>query len=322
MTKKTWSLIIVSIIGFLLLICLIVASPFLNYALLWWGVMPSTGRIKLWVKVVDQNGTSVPRFSYVSITGVAPSIIPFLKPTYISAKLETDEKGLAYYDSKKSTSLVYFGTPIESQGYLQPKFGETIAISYSDLYGKKFEGRRKGTETAIADDPIHPIIVTVYKHGPPQKLISFGDGGQTKYLNEEDKYVNLNISEKRIWGSKTPEGDIAVRVIPKDEYEKLEPGALFGGYEFIAGKEAGITQVWDNYHVECPEESYQTILVYPKDFIRGGGAVGTEVYFYCKKREIFGFLHFGNINFERKTCQLNYIANVKGNRCLYYEGYR
>jgi hypothetical protein len=316
---------LVSIVGLFLIICVIVVTPFLNYALLYWKVMAPTGRMKVWVKIVDQYGIPVKGYK-LKIETTSPAIIPFSKPRYGWLWIESDENGMIYFDSKKKISLAYFGTGLDelahkTPGYL-PARGHGPAISYNDLYGNRHEERQEGAENAMPDAPNHPIIVTVYKHGPPEKLMFFGDGGQTKILNEGDRYVCINITEGKIWGSKTPESDIAVREIPKDEYQKLEPAESLGGYEFVAGKGAGIIQVWENYLVECPVNGYREILVFPRDFRTANGyATSTKVYFYCRDRKVYGFLDVGWINYERGDAALKYTANVSGSRCLYYDGY-
>ena len=300
-----------------LLFCGIFLGPFIGWHALAWLFGPRSCRIKVWVKVVDQYDEAIEGYS-LKIRGWKGGMF-VIGNEEVSAWVKSNSKGLICYDSGKPVTRLFFGDVLsELNGggninYL-PSL-DNVTLSCADIYndndadyGRKWDG--------MGSDPSHPLIVRVYKHGPPQKLVR----GEITVRAERPQlaYLSLDVLKGKVWESSDPEGDIAFGWTSAEENSKIAGGQRRpgGGLEVMAGKGAGLASVRDRYRITPPVNGYQSKLVYPRDESETAIQLGRYVaYFYCRNKMVYGCIKWSYPN------RFFYLLNVNGQRNLYYEGY-
>ena len=257
-------------------------------------------RMRVWVKVVDQNDNPVPGYQ-LHVGGWAARLIPIGEERGVGYWIATDADGLALFDSGKKVTRVFLGDAFSGEGlknlnYLASQENLTLSCSEIDATDER-QSRAKGDWRG--KDRERPLIVKVFKHGPPQRLLRWDH--HESAICQEDSYVSVDFLKGVMWQSEQPEGDMSWRNT-----------SGVNEAEIVAGAGAGVQPVLDPYVVEPPQSGYMKSLQYPGDW---GGKLGRGlVYFYCRNKLCYGYMHWGGT-----ACFA--IVNLDGERNLYYRGY-
>ncbi len=333
-------------IGLIILIIAIAAlAPLSMFWILSVSTPGSAVRMKMWIKVVDQNGNPVSGYT-IRLSGIRPSYFippPFADIKGFSGQVTTDAKGMAFFDSKKKLVLLDIGMWDDdikgNYGYLgHREHFEKVRMSSSFYRGKlasEEEKRCQAFKGFRPNDKEHPIIYEVFKCPTPDKDIEVKWETWKKDAIKEKTYVSFDAVEGLLWYSDQPEGDISFRKILEEEYKKKywnDPRSLPNGFEIIANKDAGIQIAKDCYWVEAPSEGYRDKLVYYYDFRNDDAptrhdARGIEcifyykpiLYYYCRNKKIYGVLDIYGcvVPSPNEIHCLRYKINKKGSRSLY-----
>lgn len=302
------------------LLCAVLVLPIFRWLALSALLGPAGCRMKVWVKIVDQHGNRVPGYN-LKIGGWGSRIFPIGDPPEVFAWLKSDAKGMLFYDSSKRVTRIFFGNFLaevengKNRQYLPSM--ENVTLSCEDLAGGG-EQSKEPKWGGLGLDTEHPLVVTVHKRGPVQRLLRCEIGD---FNPRADKYVSLDILQGKKWLSDHAEGDIAFRYVGAEEYERLTHERLTSvwGEEVVASQGCGIQAVGDRYRVEPPSFGYSQRLLFPRDSKRVTTIVtGTGViYFFLKDRACYGVLAASPNKFRSVLC----LVNLDGQRNLYYEGY-
>jgi hypothetical protein len=298
--------------GLVVLFIGVCVLPVLRWLLVIELFRPPGCRMRVWVKVLDQGGTPVSGYQ-LSVGGWEAKLFPIGEEHSIGYWITTDQDGMALFDSGKRVTRMFFGENFEGEALKNPNYlasMEGVTLSCADMAGtgEQSNSPRWG---GLGKDKDHPLIVHVYKHGPPQKLLRC-ETGDPKLST--DQYVSFDILRGTHWMSQHPEGDIAMRYVSAEEYKAIVHSNLTSmyGIEVVAGPGCGIQPVNSQYRVAPPETGYKQALLFPRDSLKvdslflGPGVI----YFYIRNRTCYGIL-----------ANDVYLVNLDGERNLYYEGY-
>lgn len=306
--------VVLLVVGALLMAACVI--PILRWLALSAVINPSGCRMRVYVKVVDQKGDKVPGYN-LNIWGWESQVFAFGGPREMRTWCKSGPEGLLYYDSKKRITRAFFGGTLFSEGAKNPDYLASIdnaSLSCADLAGTG-EQSKKPKWGGLGLDTEHPLVVTVYKHGPPQKLLRCEMRDYN--INPNGKYLSIDVLKGAKWISQRPEGDLAFRVVYAEEYRKLVPDerSATNGLEIVAALDGGVQAVSDGYAVTPPEDGYRQRLLYPRDRKINIQRNGTEFYFFCRGRRCYGYINYFFPPF------MFYVVNLDGQRNLYYEGY-
>jgi hypothetical protein len=286
--------------GLVVLFIGVCVLPVLRWLLVIELFRPPGCRMRVWVKVLDQGGTPVSGYQF-SVGGWKAKLLPIGEAHSIGYWITTDQEGMAFFDSGRRVTRMFFGENFEGEALKNPSYLgslEGVTLSCADLAGtgEQSNSPRWG---GLGKDKDHPLLVHVWRHGPPRRLLRWDhheDG-----LRPGEQYVSVDFFKGTMWLSARPVGDVAWRKL-----------SGVNEAEFIAGAGAGIQPILDYYAVEPPKDGYRQSLHYPQDWSNNLGR--GSVYFYCRNRAYYGYMHAGGTH-----CFA--LINLDGERNLYYRGY-
>lgn len=295
----------------------IFGMPFLGWFTTVLVLKPSGCHMKVWVKVVDQSGDAVENYN-MEATGLKNRLIPFGEEDNVYLWGRSDANGLIYFDSKTLVKRMFYGNYLaelecgNNVDYLPSK--DNVNLSCDDLNGSG-QQRNNLKWGGLGIDRAHPILVKVYRHGPPQRILRGEVPGYDK--KPDQMYFSVDLVKGEAWLSSGPEGDLAFRHLSTEEYRRQVPDAEPNqeGSEVVTAADGGVQLVMDGYAVTPPEDGYTQHWVYPRDYHSNRYRNWTELYFYCRNRRYYGYLTTSTVT------RVLYIINLDGQRNLYYEGY-
>ena len=276
----------------------------------------SQGRMHCWVKVVDQNGKGVPDYQCRVVQEHA-SWWPFAKNGDIVRIFQTGTDGTFEYKSKGTAGRVFFAYPWGMHWALNPK--HLLEQGDRCVYALELQSATRKDPTGYLGSKENPYALHVFTVGPPQKLLYWK---KRLKLDAPNNYACVDILSGRVWESKTPEGDIALRDNPftKDN---------INGYclkSFVAGPNCDLYPVVDDWGLGPPESGYKKELCADRDWralrIRAGGdsAVYYRIQPHATGQLLYGRLLVGGSG-RVGDGVLECFTNLQGERNLFYKGY-
>lgn len=270
------------------------------------------GPIHCWVKVVNQNGRSIPYYKF-RVVEDRGSLLPFSKPRKIKI-LETDENGLLEYKSKGAVSRVDFGY-FDSQWKLNPKHLQeqrdlsVIPLQYRVEIQKNPDGYLGSQK--------NPFLVRVFTLGRPQRLLY-----QKVVIKLQDPkhYFCMDILSGKIWESEKPEGDVAMA----DGFGTAEHPAPCS-VAIKAGPHCEVAPVLDDWGLGPPKDGYSKEICWPKSWNVGRGLPNFISFYYKLAQQSTPYVLYGKVKFGVREkvdgAVIECFTNLQGTRNLYFKGY-
>ncbi len=307
-TKKI-AITLCGLVGILILLCVLSRFwPFVAISFFQHGMQT---RMHCWVKVVDQDGKGVAGYKCRVVEEHAP-FWPFSNPenSDIVRIFNTGDDGSFEYRSKGATGRVFFGYDTRTQWRLNPT--HLMQAHFLEVSSLEYNHACKENPISFCGARKNPYLIHVFSVGPPQKLLYWY---RQVRLKEEHDWVCVDILSGRVWESKTPEGDIAIRDNPFTK-ENIKGHCVQSS---VAGENCGIAPVNDDWGLEAPENGYKKELCGDRDWT---GGIGVAVYYRLRGsangQYIYGRLALTGSGRARDSLLKSY-TNLQGKRNLYFK---
>lgn len=268
-----------------------------------------------WIKIVDQSGRGISGYKCQIVEDYKP-IWPFSSQKSRIRMMETGADGEYEYKSKGAASFVVFGF-WDSQWKLNPD--HLMQRGHFGIVPREHEEAMRRDPNGFLGSKNNPYLIHVFSIGPARQLLYWEC---QMNLKDRRNYACVNILSGKMWESKEPEGDIAMKDNPfTDEYVNQQCG-----HTFYAGQSCSIYPVVDDWGLEPPKNDYKKQLCSSRDWqvLRKYAGGRLAIYFRLNNsvtgNNLYGRLLVdgsGRINDGKLKC----YTNLQGERNLFYKGY-